>query len=100
MPNGSALWELAVACRPTHPKTAFYNSQGVKTFYFFTKHHMNQHARPFGDLHKVRGPGTKLQQTERRGRVSEDSLGWREEAMARDGPGTDKGSKAWLARRG
>ena len=47
---------------------------------------------PFRDLHKVRGPGTKLQQTERRGRVCEDSLG-----LARD---ADKGSEAWLARRG
>ena len=54
-----------------------------------------------GDLHKVHGPGTKLQQgqdkargrktpvrgvcnaqTERRGRVSKDSLGWREGAKA------------------
>ena len=97
MPNGSALWERAVVCTPRPPT---YNSQGVKTFCIFTKHHMSQHSRPFGDLHKVRGPGTKLQQTERRGRVSEDSLGWHGGAMARDGPGTDKGSEAWLARRG
>ena len=49
----------------------------------------------------MRGPGTKLQQTERRGRVSENSLGWREGAMARDGPGTDKGrAKAREARPG
>ena len=27
---------------------------------------MSQHSRPFGDLHKVRGPGAKLQQTETR----------------------------------
>ena len=29
----------------------------------------------------MRGPGAKLQQTETRGRVREDSLGWREGAM-------------------
>ena len=34
----------------------------------------------FGDLQKVRGPGTKLSRRKGR-RVSEDSLGWREGAM-------------------
>ena len=36
---------------------------------------MSQHSHPFGDFHKVRGPGAKLQ-----GGVREDSLGWREGA--------------------
>ena len=48
---------------------------------------------------KARGRKTPVRgicdaQTERRGRVSEHSLGWREGAKARDGPGTDKGSEA------
>ena len=77
MPNGSALWERAVVCRPTHPKTAHLQLSGVKTFVcFFTKHHMGQHSRPFetvrgqlareghgaGQAGQVRGPGTKLQE--------------------------------------
>ena len=68
---------------------------------------------PFGDLHKVRGPGTKLQQgqdkargrktpvpgicdaqTERRGRVSKDSLGWREGAMDSSGWAEGHGNRA------
>ena len=75
---------------------------------------MSQRSRPFGDLHKVRGPGTKLQQGKdktpvcadgtaregqrrqlglaRRGYGQEQTkaarLGWREGAKAREaGPG-------------
>ena len=36
--------------------------------FIFYKHPMSQHSRPFGDLHKVRGPGTKQGQDKARGR--------------------------------
>ena len=44
---------------------------------------MSQHSRPFGDLHKVRGPG-HLRCADGKAR-QEDSLGWDEAAKARDG---------------
>ena len=58
---------------------------------------MSTHAL-FGDFQKVRGPGAKLQQTETRGSVKTAWVGAK--GLRRDGPGTDKGSEAWLARRG
>ena len=37
MPDGSALGERAVVCRPTpQDRSLTYNSQGVETFFFFT----------------------------------------------------------------
>ena len=35
MPNGSALWDRAVVCRPTHPKTAHLQLSEFKTFLYF-----------------------------------------------------------------
>ena len=37
MPNGSALWERAESADLPTPRPPTYNSQGVKTFYFFYK---------------------------------------------------------------
>ena len=38
MPNGSALWERAVVCRPTHPQTAHFQLSrryGLLLFFFY-----------------------------------------------------------------
>ena len=55
---------------------------------------MSQHLHPLGDLHK--GAWTQQQRQED---TSTGHGDWREGAEARDdGPGTGKGSEAWLKR--
>ena len=92
MPNGSALWERAVVCRPTHPT---YNSQGVKTFYFFTKHHMSQHSRPFWGF--PQGAWTRRKAAADGNEAGSVKTAWVGAKGLRDGLGTEKGSEAWLA---
>ena len=92
MPNGSALWERAVVW-PT------YNSQGVKTFYFFSKHHMSQHSRPFWG--PPQGAWTRRKAAADGNEAGSVKTAWvGAKGLWGDGPGTDKGSEAWLARRG
>ena len=91
MPNGSALWERAVVCRPTHPKTAHLQLSRSSDLLFFYKASHESALTPFLGISTRCVDQAQSCSRRKRGRVREGQ---------RDGPGTEKGSEAWLARRG
>ena len=91
MPNGSALWERAVVCRPTHPKTAHLQLSRSQGLLFFYKASHESALTPFLGISTRCVDQAQSCSRRKRGRVREG---------LRDRPGTEKGSEAWLARRG
>ena len=80
MPDGSALWERAVVCRPTHPKTAHLQLSRSKDLLFFYKASHESALTPFLGISTRCVDQAQSCSRRKRGRVREDSLGWREGA--------------------
>ena len=70
----------------------------LRPFTFFTKHHMSQHSRPFWGF--PQGAWTRRKAAADGNEAGSVKTAWVGAKGLRDGPGTEKGSEAWLARRG
>ena len=105
MPNGSALWERALVCRPTHPKTAHsqLSRSCIRPFIIFNKASHESALTPFLGTSTRCVDQAQSCSRRKRGRVREDSLGLREGAMggwALQAQTKAARSEAWLVRRG